>query len=476
MPRQSQTATARGQRLQEHKCCGIVEETKYHVKTRREARTKRPWIVLKFMVLVTAIGMAYTAYVYVGRFCVPFIKRPRDRATGIVLLILFVILFFWMLWGYMKVVLTSPGYARDHVPRTPQPISSQTAVPLSQLPMSQRSSHDSQRQGPISDQRIQHRTEPSLTLSIGEDYSRQDDMVGPSYENILLRTGVVERTSDQTEEQTNALETLPRPAISVAPAKRKLQKLLRPGKPKNPPRPKIYIARRPPMTPMLLPENRYCRKDDIVKPYRAHHCRYCGTCVLRYDHHCPWIGQCVGARNHKFFVNFTSAAAIYCAYVFSTLVAYTVHDAKSLGAGVDPQVIAVIALTFLFGLFLWTLTVSHIMLILGNQTTIESMLIRRMKEREAAQLNKAFACYDLRSKRYMQKEWDREWGDLETEGHLWWIGDRRTAWTDVMGNHVCGWFLPISHGLNDGLLYPVNPRFDSEGRWRRRSDWPKGFQ
>ncbi len=151
------------------------------------------------------------------------------------------------------------------------------------------------------------------------------------------------------------------------------------------------------------------------------------------------------------------------------------------------------------------------MLILNSQTTVESLMIRHMKERESHQLNKAFACWDIRyvltrvvhvlytkyesrSKRYCRKEWDNEWGDLDTEGHIWWIEDSRAAWEDVMGANVWGWFcecvrdtghdldtnmaptVPVSRGLNNGLSYPVNPRFDADGRWRRRSEWPNELQ
>lgn len=67
----------------------------------------------------------------------------------------------------------------------------------------------------------------------------------------------------------------------------------------------LNVLRNPPSTPSLLPAHRYCHTDKIVKPFRAHHCRVCGTvsrtlfvdfgvaaneftqCVLRYDHHCP---------------------------------------------------------------------------------------------------------------------------------------------------------------------------------------------
>jgi palmitoyltransferase len=45
-------------------------------------------------------------------------------------------------------------------------------------------------------------------------------------------------------------------------------------------KPSTHITRRPPTTAVLLPAHRYCSKDEIVKPYRAHHCRACGTVSL----------------------------------------------------------------------------------------------------------------------------------------------------------------------------------------------------
>ena len=39
----------------------------------------------------------------------------------------------------------------------------------------------------------------------------------------------------------------------------------------------LRVERRPPTTPVLQPLHRYCQIEGFVKPYRAHHCRSCGT-------------------------------------------------------------------------------------------------------------------------------------------------------------------------------------------------------
>ncbi|KAF2078214.1 hypothetical protein CYY_000504 [Polysphondylium violaceum] len=45
-----------------------------------------------------------------------------------------------------------------------------------------------------------------------------------------------------------------------------------------------------------------CPTCLIHKPVRAKHCKFCKSCVARYDHHCIWINNCVGAKNHRRFV------------------------------------------------------------------------------------------------------------------------------------------------------------------------------
>ncbi|KDQ55985.1 hypothetical protein JAAARDRAFT_158736 [Jaapia argillacea MUCL 33604] len=237
-------------------------------------------------------------------------------------------------------------------------------------------------------------------------------------------------------------------------------------------KPRIPGERKPPSIPVLLPEYRYCYRDELVKPMRCHHCRSCGTCVLRYDHHCPWIGQCVGAFNHKFFYIFLEWSSLFCLWTFSTVLAVTVRSAGR-GDDVDVQEIVIIALAGLFSLFTLTMLISHTHLIVLNMTTVEHLGVQRMKEREREVLGGMFGLVGFSAKRRTKREWDEEWGRIGKEGNLWWLGGWKENWVSVMGGEPLGWFLPIGKRHENGMEYPMNPRFDEQGRWRRRVEWPK---
>ncbi|TFK27940.1 zf-DHHC-domain-containing protein [Coprinopsis marcescibilis] len=58
-----------------------------------------------------------------------------------------------------------------------------------------------------------------------------------------------------------------------------------------------------------------CGRCDKSRPERAHHCKVCNRCVLKYDHHCPVrINQCVGLHNERHFVLFLAylSVATFC--------------------------------------------------------------------------------------------------------------------------------------------------------------------
>ncbi|KAI9602710.1 hypothetical protein H4Q26_002006 [Puccinia striiformis f. sp. tritici PST-130] len=51
-----------------------------------------------------------------------------------------------------------------------------------------------------------------------------------------------------------------------------------------------------------------------IKPERAHHCRVCGICQLKFDHQFR-INQCVGLRNERYFLLFLFYMSISCGWI-----------------------------------------------------------------------------------------------------------------------------------------------------------------
>lgn len=59
----------------DHQLCGIVQEGAARAQERRARAGPQPWVVLKLAVFITAGIIAYACYVYIGRLCVPMIRR-----------------------------------------------------------------------------------------------------------------------------------------------------------------------------------------------------------------------------------------------------------------------------------------------------------------------------------------------------------------------------------------------------------------
>ncbi|GAA6034779.1 hypothetical protein JCM8097_001165 [Rhodosporidiobolus ruineniae] len=122
---------------------------------------------------------------------------------------------------------------------------------------------------------------------------------------------------------------------------------------------------------------RFCRKCNVYKPDRAHHCSSCRRCVLKMDHHCPWLGGgCVGWANYKFFLLFLLYTGVFGLFVGATLF----HELMSFVDDVDngfelaPISWALAALLgCIFGSSVGLFGLYHLYLASKNRSTIEAM-------------------------------------------------------------------------------------------------------
>ncbi|KAH9039078.1 zf-DHHC-domain-containing protein [Lactarius pseudohatsudake] len=478
--------TSPGEQRKSRRLSAVISDA---ARKRRDARkSPQPWFVLKLTVAISVAIIAYTAYVYIGRLCIPMIKRKSSslgsRTMGIVFLVVFVVLGMIMIWAYIKVVFTPPGYAIKHVQR--QSATDTTSHELGPLEHSVSYEETQSWRAPPQPQ-LSRTPAPPLPLQTSQDSSTRSippsssSLTSPSpHSSQPTRTRHLSRGSSTLHSQPPS--TLPSTENSARTGSYANSRLPQSEKPREdsqrPQRDQETPAqgREPPSLPSLREENRYCRRCAIIKPPRTHHCRACGTCVLKYDHHCPWIGQCVGAQNQKFFFVFVVWGMFFCLWTFSTLVGLNARAASRTDTTTDPEHIVVIVLSGLFAVFTSAMLVSHIVLISTNQTTVEHVAVRAMKDRENETLNNMHSFWGCLEKRRTRQIWNAEWGRIGHEGNMWWLGDVRAHWEQVFGPRTWTWLLPIGSSKDLGLEYPRNPRFDVDGRWMPRKEWPAELQ
>jgi len=180
-------------------------------------------------------------------------------------------------------------------------------------------------------------------------------------------------------------------------------------------------------------ELRTCRRCNMFKPDRSHHCSSCDRCVLKMDHHCPWINNCVGYFNQKYFLLFIFYITLCCSYVALTAWSALWHSFDFLGEKQHPhnlgRVIRSVNFAFaycvavVFSISLGMFLAFHFRLVARNTTTIER-LEKQDKLRSTARV------------------------------HMYDVGTREN-FIAVFGERWYLWLIPVFTTDGDGTLYPV---------------------
>ncbi|KAE8588824.1 hypothetical protein XENTR_v10022761 [Xenopus tropicalis] len=176
-----------------------------------------------------------------------------------------------------------------------------------------------------------------------------------------------------------------------------------------------------------------CNRCETYRPPRAHHCRICHRCIRRMDHHCPWyvlaphwpqcyrplhlislllsftptplcyrINNCVGELNQKYFIQFLFYTGLTSLYAMGLVVAtwlwppkrgYVEEPDTGVPAHSNVQIAHYILLlveSVLFGLFVTVIFYDQIVSIMNDETPIEQLRKRLLKEarREVAHTRK----------------------------------------------------------------------------------------
>ncbi|UZJ51609.1 hypothetical protein CBS101457_000929 [Exobasidium rhododendri] len=447
------------------------------------------WLKRKGIIFVVAIILSWVYLVFTWRICVAGIRNePRaliSRRQGIGLLVGLNVLWLTTLWTYIRVILTGPGYVRDHVPISAAPAAPSEVLYVAPAAYPSAFSATSKNAEPANEHtngnlhaQTEEPVDAALPAIVGPVIAGQAAKVDEERDVQRREEESIVPTSWQQHEQTPITMT----ASGV---------------------PEPY--RVPPQSAPLNSSNLYCYRCKRYKPPRAHHCRHCATCVLKMDHHCPWVGGCVGARNHKYFYHFIQWVTLLEIYVLITnaiVFSRGINRRSADGPGweIDGYMISLFPITAMFTLFTMMLFITHTYLFVLNLTTLEHLSYDRMKTREDILLTRYLDARKdsgekkmtfgdkLKEKKRMKGKWAEQWGNLKTEANLWWIDDEEKArksdpkkrswyhsigpnWKQALGESWYQWILPIGRAKSDGLTYESNWRFGKEGLWRRREKW-----
>ena len=127
---------------------------------------------------------------------------------------------------------------------------------------------------------------------------------------------------------------------------------------------------------------KFCETCILYRPPKTSHCKYCDSCVEKFDHHCFWIGNCVGKNNYNDFFKFLLSLLIFDFLKFAisliTGIYLLLSDSKKNLLVNNFYFhfffcIMILIYSIVFGIFLFILYKYHIQLVFKGITTYEDI-------------------------------------------------------------------------------------------------------
>ncbi|WFD00297.1 protein S-acyltransferase [Malassezia yamatoensis] len=463
---------------------------------------KGPWVLRYANVALIMISILWTCAVYLWRICYPMLtQRPNalgSRAVGIVLLVLFCLLWIMVCWSYVMVVLSKPGYITDLIaeqqPKTVQNTTHTSnlssldpgAADANEANETQSRSYAENRNVLPSTQQPSalqgSRDSPEVELHPFKRASTPDrDVSALPATNLSTMIPTLGSTQHSASDQPKNINSTHDPSSNLTPIAKSPNSYGPPVADLHgvAPKPsavteKMPEPRRIPQDPPLYEASQlYCQRCQRPRPPRAHHCRRCGKCVLRMDHHCPWIGQCVGAQNYRFYFN-----TVLWSWIFTTYVIFSVSILFARGAlshtnsswsrsihhwDIDGYLISVLVIAFLFFLFTGGLSIIHLQLSMHNLTSVEQRAINTERKFEGVLLQRYYSHQGqgttlgrgvigvwrrFRARHRLLHEWNTEWGYPSTMGNPWWIRNKTELAYGSNSSAALQRAMQLEHNLN----------------------------
>ena len=114
-----------------------------------------------------------------------------------------------------------------------------------------------------------------------------------------------------------------------------------------------------------------CKKCNIFRPIRTHHCRYCNKCILEMDHHCFILNKCIGKNNYKIFIKYLIFVEFNTSLILgsSLYVSYNYYSQLSLYRLIKYVLLSLAS--FIGSVSLYFYLIFQAYLCLSNLTTLE---------------------------------------------------------------------------------------------------------